>query len=74
MTVGGLNIRVGTMQIILRQTWDCFDKVNKDYDNQFGSRVSKDIVCNVEGRTLTEFCERNILEMLSGNYGIDTKG
>jgi hypothetical protein len=31
-------------------------------------------VCNAEGRKLTEFCERNKLEMLNGKYGEDTKG
>jgi hypothetical protein len=72
--VGGLNSRVGIMQINLPHTWDCLDEIDKDNDIQFGKRVSKDFMCNTEGRNLIEFCERNRLEMLNGKYGEDTKG
>jgi hypothetical protein len=72
--VGDTNSRVGIMQINLPHTWDCFDKIDKDNDNQFGKRGSKDFMCNTEGRKLTEFCERNRLEMLNGKYGEDKKG
>jgi hypothetical protein len=61
-------------QINLPHTWDCFDEIDKDSDSQFGYRVSKDFTCNAEGRKLIEFCERNMLEMLNGKYGEDTKG
>jgi hypothetical protein len=72
--VGDMNIRVGIMQINLPHTWDCFLEIDKDNNNQFGKRVSKDFTCNTEGRKLIEFCERNRLEMLNGKYGDDTKG
>jgi hypothetical protein len=41
---------VGTMHINLPHvhTWDCFEEVVKVYDNQFGGRISNNIVCNVE--------------------------
>jgi hypothetical protein len=31
---------VGMMQINLPHTWDIFEDVGRDYDSQFGSRVS----------------------------------
>jgi hypothetical protein len=39
-----------------------------------GKRVSKDQVCNSEGKKLVEFCGENGLEMLNGKYGEDIKG
>jgi hypothetical protein len=48
--VGDMNSRVGIMQINLPHTWECFDEIDKDNDNQFGKRVSKDFTCNAEGR------------------------
>jgi hypothetical protein len=62
------------MQICLPHTKDCFGEVDKDYDNQFDSIVSKDNVCKVEGRKHIEFYERNILEMLREEYVMGTKG
>jgi hypothetical protein len=72
--VGDMNSRVGIMQINLPHTWDCFDEIDKDNDNQFGNRVSKDFTCDAKGWKLIEFFERNMLEMLNGKYGEDTKG
>jgi hypothetical protein len=71
--VGDMNSRIGIMKINLLNTRDCFDEIDKDNDNQFGKRVSKDFACNAEGRKLIEFCERNRFGMLNGKYGEDTK-
>jgi hypothetical protein len=76
--VGDMKSRVGIRQINLLHTWDCFDEIDINNDNQFGNRVRKDLACNAEGRKegrkLTEFCERNMLEMLKGKYREDMKG
>jgi hypothetical protein len=48
--------------------------VVKYHGNQSGGRVSKGRVYNAEGRTLVEFCESNVLEMLIGKYVEHTKG
>jgi hypothetical protein len=34
-----------------------------------GSRLNKDIICNTEGKKLTEFCERNVFKILNEKYG-----
>jgi hypothetical protein len=39
----------------------------------FGNRVNEDIMCNVEGKELIEFCE-NMTEMLNAKYRKDTEG
>jgi hypothetical protein len=42
---------VGDINSWVDHTWDCFDEIDKDNDNQFGNRVSKDFMCNPkEGR------------------------
>jgi hypothetical protein len=55
-----MNSRVGIMHIKLTHMWGCFGEADEDYYSQFGNRVSKDIMCNVEGRKLIEFFERNM--------------
>jgi hypothetical protein len=49
VTVGDMNSKAGTMKINLPHTWDCFDEIDKDNNNQFGNRVSKDFMCIAEG-------------------------
>jgi hypothetical protein len=72
--MGDMNSRIGTMQINLPHVWDCFEEINKDTEYWLGNRVSKDLVCNAEGRKFIEFCERNMFAILNGKYGEDTKG
>jgi hypothetical protein len=57
----------------LPHSWDGLENVNKEF-NSYGRRASKDSTCNVEGRQLIEFCERNTFDILNGKYGADTKG
>jgi hypothetical protein len=69
-----MNSQVGIIKINLPHIWDCFDETDKDNDDQSGNKVSKYFKCNAEGRKVIEFCERNMLEILNGKYGEDTKG
>jgi hypothetical protein len=68
-----MNSRIGMMQINQPHVWQCFKEINKDTEYWLENRVSEDLVCNAEGRKLTEFCERNVFEILNGKYGEDTK-
>jgi hypothetical protein len=68
-----LNCRIGVAQVDLPHSWDGLENVNKEF-NSYGRRASKDSTCNVEGRHLIEFCERNTFDILNVKYGADTKG
>jgi hypothetical protein len=72
--MGDVNSTIGTMQINLPHVWNRFEEINKDTEYWLGNTVSKDLVCNAEGRKLIELCERNVFEILNGKYGEDTKG
>jgi hypothetical protein len=50
--MGDMNSRRGMMQINLSHVWDYFEETNKDTEYWLGDRVSKDLVCNEEGRKL----------------------
>jgi hypothetical protein len=73
LLMGDLNCRVGGAQVDLPHSWDGPENVNKEF-NSYGKRVSKDNICNGEGRQLIEFCERNTFDILNGKYGADIKG
>jgi hypothetical protein len=45
--------------------------VDKDYDNYFGSSVSKDKMCDAERTKIIKICERNMLKLLNGKYRVD---
>jgi hypothetical protein len=61
------------LQVDLPHSWDVLENVSKEF-NTYGSRVSKDSICNIEGRQLIEFCERNTFDILNWKYGADSKG
>jgi hypothetical protein len=61
-----MNRHAGVMQVNLPHTWDIFEDVDKDYDNQSDRESSRDKVCNVERRKLSKVCERNMLVMRNG--------
>jgi hypothetical protein len=42
------------LQVGLPHSWDALENVGKEF-NTYGSRVSKDSICNIEGRQLIEF-------------------
>jgi hypothetical protein len=44
-----------------------------DYD-LYNSRSSKDKCCNLEGKKLIDFCERQAFHILNGKYGSDAVG
>jgi hypothetical protein len=56
-----MNCRVGEMQVNVSHIWDTCENADKEFKNPYGSRLSKDIVCNTEGKKLIEFHERNNL-------------
>jgi hypothetical protein len=63
----------GREETNVQYTWDHFNEVDKDYDNQSGQRVAKYLVCNREERKFTKFCSINMFEMLNGKYGENSK-
>jgi hypothetical protein len=71
--MGDMNCRIGMLQVALPHRWDALENVGKEF-NTYGSRVSKDSICNIEGRQLIEFCERNTFDILNWKYGADSKG
>jgi hypothetical protein len=73
LLMGDMNCRIGLLQADLPHSWDALENVGKEF-NTYGSRVSKDSTCNIEGRQLIEFCERNNLDILNGKYRADSKG
>jgi hypothetical protein len=61
------------LQVDLPHSWDTLENVSKEF-NTYESRVSRDSMCNTEGRQLIEFCERNTFDILNGKYGADSRG
>jgi exonuclease III len=72
LLMGDMNCHIGMLQVDLPH-WDALENVGKEF-NTYGSRVNKDSICNIEGRQLIEFCERNTFDILNGKYGVDSKG
>jgi hypothetical protein len=69
-----MNSKTGDKQVSLPHTWDPYCEAEKiDYD-LYNSRSSKDKCCNLEGKKLMDFCERQNFHILNGKYGSDTVG
>jgi hypothetical protein len=50
--LGDMNSCVGTLQVNLLYIWDTFKNIDKEFNNHYGSRLSKDNVYNTEGNPL----------------------
>jgi hypothetical protein len=57
------NSYIEASQVNLQGSWDTFETVNKEFNSSYGRRLSKDIVYNIVGNKLNEFCERNTFEI-----------
>jgi hypothetical protein len=58
LIMGDMNSRIGDQQVGLPHTWDPYCEAEKmDYD-LYNSRSSKDKCCNLEGKKLIDFFER----------------
>jgi hypothetical protein len=66
LPLADMNNYVGALQANLPYSWNTFENAYKEFNNPFGSRLSKDIVCNTEGKKLIEFCERIFLKLSTG--------
>jgi hypothetical protein len=49
LLMGDMNCRIGMLQVDLPHSWDGLENFSKEF-NSYGSRASKDSICNVEGR------------------------
>jgi hypothetical protein len=49
-------------------------EINGLRDKVYESRIFVDSICNIEGRQLIEFCERNTFDISNGKYEADSKG
>jgi hypothetical protein len=68
------NSRIGKKQVDLPHLFDTVDNWDNSSHNWYGSRKTKDTVCNAGGRKLIDFCKKKRLEILNGKYGSDTGG
>jgi hypothetical protein len=59
---------------IRHRGYDIGNQLSVEWQRPRFPGICHNIVCNAEGKKLSEFCERNILEILSGEYGADIKG
>jgi hypothetical protein len=53
---------------------DIIDKWDNSSHNWYGSRQSKDTVCNAEGRKLIDFCEKMVLTFQMENMDLTQEG
>jgi hypothetical protein len=68
-----MNSCIWFLLVNLPHSWYTFENVDKEFNNRYRSRLSKDIVHNTEEKKLTGFCERKVFEILNGKYEADTK-
>jgi hypothetical protein len=74
LIMGDMNSRIGNKQVNLPLTWDPNCEAEKMDYGLYNSRSSKDKCCNLEGKKLINFCERQAFHILNGKYGCDTVG
>jgi hypothetical protein len=53
--LGDMNSCVGALQINLLYIWDTFKNINKECNNHYGRRISKDNVYNADGKNSLNF-------------------
>jgi hypothetical protein len=73
LLLGDMTSCIGVLQLNLPHSWDTFENEDKEFNNPYGSRLSKYIVQNTEVKKLTGFCERKVSEILNRKYEVYTK-